>query len=157
MKSCAAFMNDSALLSMLWLSQAHWWDTSSLALTSASFKCLSITCFSISIFYELSTSHLSLILVFSPSMFNAGCLFFSLLFVVLSFCSLLFQSSFSCHEPHLYFCSLSFPYFRKDLSMFAAAYKKKGSGSFLASLTLLCLKQREHWTILFYFTISFFQ
>lgn len=124
MKSCAAFMNDTALLSMLWLSQAHWWDTSSLALTSASFKCLSITCFSISIFYELSTSHLSLILVFSPSMFNAGCLF-SLLFVVLSFCSLLFQSSFSCHEPHLYFCSLSFPYFRKDLSMFAAAYKKR--------------------------------
>lgn len=51
--------------------------------------------------------------------------FFSLLFVVLSFCSLLFQSSFFCHEPHLYFCSLSFPYFRKDLSMFAAAYKKR--------------------------------
>lgn len=157
MKSCAAFMNDSALLSTLWLSQAHWWDTSSLALTSASFKYLSITCFSNSIFYDLSSSHLSLILAFSPLMFNVGCLFFSLLFVVLSFCSLsVISHPLTCHEPHLYFCSLSFPYFRKDLSMFGAAYKK-GSGSFLASLTLLCLKQKEHWTILFYFTISFFQ
>lgn len=57
----------SSLLSALWLSQAHCWNTSSfllfaLALPRLSFKCLSVylRCFCISVFYDLSSHFLKL-------------------------------------------------------------------------------------------------
>lgn len=77
-----------------------------------------------------------LTLVSSPSMFIVGCVFSLFFFVVFSFCSSLFQSSSSCHKPHLYFCSLSFPYFRKDLFAVAYIYIKKSSVNFTAFLAV---------------------
>lgn len=69
-----------SLLSMLWLSQAHWWDTSSFT--------LALSCFQTPFcppqmflhfgFYDLFSDYLSLIVVFSWSAFNARHIFWFL-------------------------------------------------------------------------------
>lgn len=64
-------MTPLSLLSALWLSQAHWWDTSffALILPCLSFKCFSdylrCLCFCVSVFYDLFSHYLNLIVVFS--------------------------------------------------------------------------------------------
>lgn len=134
MKSCAAFMNDSPLLSVLWLSQAHWWHTSSFA-ALLSFQCTSLylRCLCVSVSYDLF-SYLSTNLVCSLTHFNITCMF-----------SLSFLKDISLQRKYLttlfsdaYIRALY--YHLSILYLFLLLYIS------LSVFSLLCLKQRKQWT-----------
>jgi len=139
-----------SLLSALWLSQAHWWDTSSFALIlpCLSFKCFSVCqmflCFCFCMTFSLHIKTQLVFYLLTLAAFSHLTVLFSS--VVPSFCSFSFFTLGNIFHCVFAAADERAPSFFPVFLAFCPVFIPSSVHLSLCVFSLLCLKQREQWT-----------